>query len=471
MRLLTNRTKKYNIILFIAFLSGIFAIIFNLNRLFPTYIDDWDYSFVYYTNNKLNSVFDIIPSMMKHYTMWGGRLVVHSILQEFLYFGPFWADLFNSLMFIIYIVLIYKIVNINNKLNPFIVIFIFILTWFFQADLGETILWMTGSANYLWGTTILLAFLYPYYNYLNRLLDQQDSDASKDASKTNKLIVVLFLFAGIIAGWTNENMVVAIGFIVLITLVYAWRKKHHIRQVNLWAIVGLIGFSIGALLMFIAPGNFKRYKQELGLRGIHDGKPTLEFYLENIRRLLEGIYEYLIVLIIIYVCLALIYWFTTNEKVKKIKISISLIFFGASFIATFAMIASPVFQPRTWFGIISLLVIAIMILISNLDFTKKNVTIPLGIILLAGCCLFVRTFIEGRNELVKIRAIVDQREAEVLRQKKQGKEDIVLTITRFKKRDDLIIPKMYDFPDDPNHWMFKAYAHYHEVKSVKVIEK
>lgn len=459
------KRKKGGLIFFSFFLIGIFAVIFNLNRLYPTYIDDWDYSFVYYTNNKLSSVFDIIPSMMKHYTMWGGRLVVHSLLQEFLYFGPFWADLFNSLMFVLYIVLIYKIVNINKNINPLLIPIIFFLTWFFQADLGETILWMTGSANYLWGTTILFAFLYSYYVYFNKMLYEQRSEIK--INKNQLPYSVFFFIAGVIAGWTNENMVVAIGAIIFIMLLYIWRKYRRLKQ---WSITGFVGFGIGAILMIIAPGNFKRYKEELGIRGISDGKPTFDFYLENLKSLFDGIYEYLFVLIIVYACFVLVYWLTVDNSNKKKIILVSLLFFVATFIATFAMVASPVFKPRTWFGIISLLVIAIVIIVANLDFHRKKIFIPISICLAIGSILFVKTYLEGRNELIQIRQLVDEREVDLNEQKKEGKEDIVLHIRRFEKRDDLIIPKMYDFPNDPDHWMFKAYAHYHEVKSVKVIE-
>lgn len=441
-------------------------LMFDLNRLYPTYIDDWDYSFVYYTNNKLSSVFDIIPSMMKHYTMWGGRLVVHSLLQEFLLFGPFWADLFNSLMFVVYLVLIYLISNRSNRVTPLLLVIIFLLTWFFQADLGETVLWMTGSANYLWGTTILLAFLYPYYLYFTNVY--YDCVDTRFKPKKNTIYSVLFFLCGVIAGWTNENMVVAIGCLLFLFLWIIWRKT---KTIELWSVSGFIGFGAGAILMMIAPGNFKRYKEELGLRGIFDGKPTFDFYLDNLRSLFEGFYEYLFPLMLIYVFAATVFWFTAYSSDKKKKLIVSSLFFLATFLATFAMIASPVFKPRTWFGIITLLVTAIMVIVSNLDFSKKQVSIPLAICIIIGCVFFTQTYFEGRAELVKIRAVVDEREVEVNRQKSEGKNDIVLYITRFEKNDRLIIPKMYDFPLDPDHWMFKAYAHYHEVESVKVIEK
>jgi len=444
---------------------AVFIIMFGLNRLYPTYIDDWDYSFIYYTNDKFTSIFDVIPSMMKHYTMWGGRLVVHTILQEFLYFGPFWADLFNTLMFVTYIFLLYSFSNKNNKVRPAIIFAIFLLTWFFQADLGETVLWMTGSANYLWGTTIILGFLYPYYSYFTDNIYKRE-----DFNQKNKGVIysILFLLFGIISGWTNENMVVAIGCMLVIFLFYIWKKN---RKIDKWAICGFLGFCIGGILMLIAPGNFKRYKQELGLRGITDGKPTLDYYLENLQTLLDGIYQYLLIVIAIYALLLIIYLFASNSKYKREKLVISLLFFGAAFIATFAMIASPVFMPRTWFGITTLLIISVSIILANLDFSKLYINIPVWVCILLGCIMFIKTYTEGRNELVKIRAIVDEREAEVNRQKAEGKEDIVLEIERFTKRDDLIIPKMYDFPEDPDHWMFRAYAHYHEVKSVRVIRK
>lgn len=455
-----NKSKFPSILLYLIAIVSFF-IIYDLNRLYPTYIDDWDYSFIYYTGERLGSIFDVIPSMKTHYTMWGGRLVVHTILQELLYFGEPWNNILNSLAFIAYISFIYLIANKNTKTKPSLLLFIILMTWFVQADLGETILWLTGSANYLWGTTIILAFLYPYYNYFTGKLYNSPSTSLENKSVSYN---IMFFIAGVIAGWTNENMVVALGCMLIFFLFIIWKKE---RKVEKWSLWGLGGVALGAILMFIAPGNFKRYIIELKLRGI-EGKPDISFYLENIQTLFNGILEYLIIPLAIYALLLLIFLFTNPDKNKKKVILTSLIFLCGCFIATAAMAASPVFPPRAWFGVISLFVIATAIIYANLDFSKIYIRISAWAIIIFGVMMFISTYTEGRQELKRIRAIVDDREKQINEQKANNVQDIIVITDKFEKRDDLIIPKMYDFPADTTHWMLQAYKHYHQIKSISL---
>lgn len=463
-KLLEGKTvNRISLIFFLIIIAAIFIVFYELNKLFPIYIDDWDYSFVYYTDEWFSSFFDIVPSMKKHYTMWGGRLVVHTILQELLLLGPFWHDLLNALMFIGYILLIYFIANRGKAVKPSLILLIFLLTWFFQADLGETVLWLTGSANYLWGTSIILAFLYPYYSYYT---DNFYANTEKPSEiNDSKLRCVLFFVCGIVAGWTNENMVAALVFMILIFLFIVWKAKHKIAK---WTIWGLAGVCLGGLLMYAAPGNFKRLKVELGYRGITDGTPGIGYYLENLQALVDGVVQYLAIPFAIYAVLIAIYLFVGKPQHKKERLITSFIFSGGFLVATLAMVASPVFPPRAWFGVISLVVIAISVVYAGIDFSGIYIRVLLWVCIICGCVLFVKTYTEGRDELVRVRAIVDDREVQVKSQKAEGKKDVVVKTEMFDKREDLIIPKMYDFPKDTTHWMFQAYKHYHELNTIRL---
>lgn len=50
--------SKLSLIFLILFVVTISFIIYGLNELYPIYIDDWDYSFVYYTNDNLETFFE-----------------------------------------------------------------------------------------------------------------------------------------------------------------------------------------------------------------------------------------------------------------------------------------------------------------------------------------------------------------------------------------------------------------------------
>ena len=156
-----SREKSLKSIFFILVVI-FFALILLLNLIYPLYADDWAYAFIYgsKTPQKIKGLSDIIDSQYYHYFRHGGRTIVHIIAQLLLLTKGYWADIINSVAYIIFAYLIYKICNINRKINPSLFFFINILIWFFQPGFAQSVLWITGSANYLWGTLIITAFIY-----------------------------------------------------------------------------------------------------------------------------------------------------------------------------------------------------------------------------------------------------------------------------------------------------------------------
>ena len=43
-----------------------------------------------------------------------------------------------------------------------------LLIWLFVPTFGQTILWETGAANYLWGGIIIISFLSMYHRYYTK---------------------------------------------------------------------------------------------------------------------------------------------------------------------------------------------------------------------------------------------------------------------------------------------------------------
>ncbi|WP_255491025.1 DUF6056 family protein [Dysgonomonas sp. 520] len=454
-----NSSTGRKVILFAVTLLA-FAMIYSLNVLYPIYLDDWDYSYIYWQSELVGGFFDAVYSQTIHYVKWGGRTVVHVILQTLLSWGPFWSDLLNSIMFVLFTAVVYSIANIGRKVRPSLYFMIIMLTWFFQADVGETLIWLTGSVNYMWGTTIILVFVYFYYKYF-----RERSGRTKIDSKGR---IILFFFFGVIAGWTNENMVVAMLCMIAVFLFLVWRKE---KSVEKWAISGFSGACIGAALMVLAPGNYVRYNMELKEQGLTKAELGIDYYWGRLQALIDGYMEYLLLLVFVYFLLVLVFWYNTEKEGRKEVLLSSFIFFGGSLIASAAMVASPTFEPRAWFGIITLMIVAVSIIYANLNFSKIYIRIG------KWCCItllfgmFVYTYVEGREELVHLRQIIDNREAELKKQKSEGKSRIIFSGERFEdrahRRLDLIFPKMYDFPQDTSHWMYKAYERYHGVDAVR----
>lgn len=443
------------------FVAVLFALFHFLNRLYPIILDDWTYSFVYYTTDRVGSFGDAIESQYKHYFMWGGRSVVHVILQTVLYWGEQWADLLNAAAFVGLVSMMYLFANKSNKIRPSLFLLIFLSIWFFNPDMGETTLWLTGSINYLWGTLFILMFLYPFYCYFTETVEDKRKPKKY---KSNPIYYILFFVCGVITGWTNENTVAAMLLIILIFYFLIWKTGGKIET---WSVVGFVGAVVGFAFMFLAPGNYRRYSIELQQMDIHS-KPSFDFYWTRFQTLYTDFFEYGWMMLALFALIFIIYISTSTKRTEKPVVIYSLFFVLMSLVSAMAMIASPVFFPRTWFGIFIFFILAIAMLYANLDFEKLWIKYTTRTLLTICSFLFIFTCYQGTEELIRLHRIVDQREQEVNKQKAEGKEHIVLSGGRFEKRNDLIIPKMYDFPQDTTLWMFQEYNRYHGVKSTRI---
>ena len=144
-------------------LLSAFVLILIYNIFTPMYADDFSYSYSFADGSKITSVLDIFPSMYAHYYSMNGRLITHFLSQLFLLLGKNVFNIINTFAFLVLGIIIYTHVygsmeDIKNKQLAVIYIFLFL----FIPDFGQSILWLDGCSNYLYGTIIALAFLIPF---------------------------------------------------------------------------------------------------------------------------------------------------------------------------------------------------------------------------------------------------------------------------------------------------------------------
>lgn len=349
------RDKKTIGMIFV--ISILYCLIYILNYDFPLFLDDWTYHFIFGTNERVNTLADIFQSQYNHYFMWGGRSVVHLICQ-ILFLLDFWlVCLFNAAAYVGFVYLMYSIVNRTNEVKPVLFLLINAFLWFFQPAFCQTVLWKTGASNYLWGSLIVLLFIYPYYRYY---LDKKVSDKGYKA--------ILFFFAGIVAGWTNENSSVALVFFIFVSICLYRIEKIKIPK---WVVLGFIGAIIGCLILLLAPGNFVRVSfvnESIEARNI----TRLELFLASAKDLLITSLKYMLPLILGYIICLLIY---RKEKGRDIWndsiVRSSLLFLSAGLIAFFALMGASISEKRAMFIIIIFLIIPLFQIYSLLDFRQK----------------------------------------------------------------------------------------------------
>ena len=231
-----------------------FSIAFLIrNLLIPLVADDYSYAFIWNGDgggnilynispdlHRINSFHDILLSQWSHYFTWGGRTVAHTLVQLFVWFGKPLFDIANTIVFITLVLLIFKLSNISYKsITRLSLMWILIGIWVCVSDFIGTIIWLTGSCNYLWMSVLQLIFLVPY---LLSLYSNQN------------ISPVLMFPLGVLAGWSNEIG----GFSVLFIAVSIMILMKSKRTLQNWAITGLAAFIIGYSLLIFAPGNFHR---------------------------------------------------------------------------------------------------------------------------------------------------------------------------------------------------------------------
>lgn len=375
-----------------------FSAIFILNILTPLISDDFAYMFVYGEDRLVSSVADILESQKNHYYMWGGRSIVHSIAQGLLVLPPYVADLLNSLVYMGYIFLIYLHIKGRGKNSLSLFVLTNLAVWFLQPVLSDTVFWLTGAANYLWGTTLILLFLLPFRMY----------QGQKSSFGLTVLMSVSIFICGIIAGWTNENTAAAMLLISILYCAYYYSRKWVIP---VWLIAGFIGSLTGFFLMIAAPGNYVRA-----------GDTSLDLFVlayrlfDSTRMLLFYCGALLLVTLLVYIV-----FYRFSDKNKNDNLKLSLIYIVAAIIAVYVMVLSPTFPRRALFGVVTYLIIGLGILFQNLDFRHNFIRQARMLIITFGLFYFLFTFYFAYKEINSFRNIAQERELIIKQAKEDGK--------------------------------------------------
>ena len=114
-----SKEKSAKCILLLLSLSfGILILLLNI--IYPLYADDWGYTFITGSEltQKITSFSDILNSQYQHYFLHGGRTIVHIIAESLLLLKGYWTDIINSIAYVLFAYIIYKISNLNKRANP-----------------------------------------------------------------------------------------------------------------------------------------------------------------------------------------------------------------------------------------------------------------------------------------------------------------------------------------------------------------
>lgn len=318
--------------------------------------DDLIYCNKWNSNEPLSDIQDIIDYQIHHYFEWGGRTVAHSIVQLLFLIGKPISSLLIAIAYFLLAYLVVKIATPNFSLTLYSIVLGCL--YFLNPAFEKTVLWYTGSANYLWTTLIILIAIYPAIKILrNQKLGIQD---------------YILLPLSFLAGWGNENTSPTL-LLFLIVLLGIYVKKH--RKINGWLLVSVILWGIGCCLLILAPGNSVRSS------GFSSGLMAIAYRGHGqVNSWLNWLLPTYIILYITYVLKK------RNLDSKDYDEKISKLFLTLGIVSVLVMVASPTYPVRATFGSFVFLLIAIANNISYLyKYYEKEIDI-LALMLLCGIC-------------------------------------------------------------------------------------
>lgn len=422
-----------------------FVAFYIYNILTPLMSDD-----LMFDKSLYHSVADIFIQEYHQYMTWNGRSVLQVILKIFSICPKSVFDVFNSICYVWTMLLIYWNIRGRKAYDSFLYMLINLFVWIFAVDFSQTMLWLGGACNYLWGIMIILNFI-TAYRYLLK----------KTEMKNEGMISIVLFFLGVLAGWGNENTSGgAILIVLLLTAVYFYEN----RKIKPWMISGLGGVGVGFLFLLMAPGN-KIRGDLMREQETYEGISAL---ISRGLKIFKAVDKYLFVYIIIIVLLGTYFYY---KKYKLEEFKEVAIFAFASLATAGVLILTPEPMPRAYFGSNIYMMIAALQMIQKIrQEDTLMITLKTGGILVTTIGMIFVYIEEGAN-LARILREVNERDQFIAEQVSQGIYDVTLPMLRpqFKTKYSFMYDS--DISDEEGYWINEVYCICYGLDSVTAISR
>lgn len=422
-----------------------FIAFYIYNILTPLMSDD-----LLFDKSVYHSVADIFRQEYQQYMTWNGRSVLQLILRIFSILPKSVFNVFNSICYVWTMLLIYWNVKGKKQYDCFLYVLINLLVWIFAVDFSQTMLWLGGACNYLWGIMIILSFITAYRYMFEKAVGSYG------------VVTCAGLFVlGILAGWGNENTSGgAILIVLLFTAIYVWDK----RRIEKWMVVGIGGAGIGFLFLLLAPGNkfrgdvMKESETYSGLAAI----------VSRGLKVLKAVDKYLLLYIVVIVLLGT-YFYYKKYKLEEFK---EVAIFGIAALATVAvLIFTPQPMPRAYFGANIYMMMAALLMIQRIrQEDTLLISLKTGGIIAAAVAMFFVYVEEGAN-LARILREVKEREAYIVEQVNQGNYDLTLPMLRPQFETKYSFMYDSDISDEEEFWINEVYCICYGLNSVTAVSR
>lgn len=437
--------KNRKIIFYIVVMIS-FAAIFIYNYFTPLMSDELQFDASQY-----QSLADIFKAEYANYMSWNGRSVVQFIMRCFLLMPKWVFNICNSICFVILMLLMYWNIRQRRKYDISVYILVNLMVWQFGVEFAQTILWVSGACNYLWGAAIILGFvtLYRYY-----------TEHTEQIKHPVPLSIGLFVF-GVLGGWCNEN---TSGGGFLLILFFAAVYYVHNRKLKPWMITGICGMLTGLIFMVMAPGNrlrgaLLREEEE------HSG---IMAYVGRFLKINHAVETYLFMMLAVIIVLFVFFLLKGNSLVQMDNM---IVYTVVSIATSYALIFTPQPMDRAYFGAGIFMIIAFVQAIWYIPHEE----ILLNAVRYGGIAAFTVfmffSYCENGADLARIMREVNERDNYVQEQKAQGNYNLTVPMLRPEFETKYSFLYMNDVDEDQESWGCSIYRQYYGLESLVGISR
>ena len=219
------------------------AVMLVMNVLTPYKEDDMGFTLIDGVWTPIRSLGDLLQSCRNHYLGTNGRFsdLIPTLFAAFLGKGAF--NVCNALVFTLLAHLL-SLLSTGRRSITAVAMFLAVVGTCYPVP-GETMLWMAGSANYLWAITTSLLLVY----CLTR----------PSAGPVGWTGGVALLLGAMVAGSFNEAT--SFGFLAGLVIYYAVNRHRFDRR----AAVALAGYLAGVLIIMGSPAAWSRAATDGGI--------------------------------------------------------------------------------------------------------------------------------------------------------------------------------------------------------------
>lgn len=455
---MTVSINKYKKIIFWLILSGAVLMIYVYNCLTPYLSDDYAYLIEV---RKASSLWELIKQQYGEYLSNSGRIIGQFNVRLSLSVNKQIFNIVNSGMFLALTLLIYYNIRRRKKYDIFVLLTIIVFLWKFTVDFGQTMLWICGSCNYLWGSVIILGF-FSLYRYI--------LEHTQKLKKPVVLAVIMF-FLGILAGWCNEN---TSGGSLLLALMYgglfAYRQKREKQKaVYPFMITSMAGICCGILGMVMAPGVRKRSAVMS-----EDAYTGIVGLLSRTYKITVVIQELFFPLLAIMMVVLFFLILQRKKEQEQMDERCDSILFLIAFVATsYALVLVPTPANRAFFGAGVFLMTACIQGI--VDIKEEETSVSVAKYSLTGilCLWLFFTYIENLVNLARIYREEQERIDLILEDKTYPEGDGIVVIPQYREAFQNVYSNAHssDLTDDKDYWINHFYEIYYDVGNITAIPR